>query len=349
MINWPPGGRICMRPREDEPLKTESGLRIWLGLALFISMGLLSRVWAAEPASLRASYAAISGNFAPIWVAQDKGLFAKYGVIVDLKFVPPSTATQSLLAKSLDIIAPGGEIVEAALAGEKVVYIAAIANRVVLSLYGKPEIHGLPGLKGKVLAVLTPGGTSDFLARILAQEAGLTPGKDMRILYMKSAPEILAALTQGIADAGIISAPMTLRARQLGFKEIIDVPGKNIPMVHSSLGSTREFIRENPDRVRRFLQGYIEGIKVAQSNPEEAKKVVGKYTKTTDQEALEETYQTFVRVWEKVPYTSSAAVQTILNFAKHPAAKTAKPEQFIDNSILAELEKSGFVNQLYQP
>ena len=328
--------------------KTSSGVKLSFGLALFIGVGLLSGVWAAEPMTLRASYAAISGNFACVWLAQDKGLFSKYGLTVDLKFVPPSTATQSLVAKSLDIVAPGSEIVEAGLAGEQVVFIAGIANRVVLSLYGKPEIHGLAHLRGRVLAVLTPGGTSDVLARILAQEAGLTPGKDIRILYMKSAPEILAALTQGVADAGIISAPMTLKARQLGFKEIIDVVGKNIPMVHSSLASTRDFVRENPDRVRRFLQGYVEAIKVARSNPVEAKRVVGKYTNTTNEEDLEETYRTFVGVWERVPYVSTAAVQTILNFSNHAKAKTAKPEQFIDNSIVAELERSGFINQLYQ-
>ena len=90
-------------------------------------------------------------------------------------------------------------------------------------------------------------------------------------------------------------------------------------------------------------------VKLARSNPGEAKRVIGKYTKTTDQEDLEETYQTFVKVWERVPYVSTAAVQTVLNFAKHPAAKTVKPEQFIDNSVLAELERSGFVSQLYQP
>ena len=330
-------------------MKTGKRLPIGLQFAIFISLAWSCNIWAAEQIPLKASYAAISGNFAPVWVAQDKGLFAKYGLAVDLNFVPPSTATQSLVGKSLDIIAPGGEIVEASLAGEKVAYIASIANRVVLSLYGKREIQGLVGLKGRVMAVLTPGGTSDLLARILAQEAGLTPGKDVRILYMKSAPEILAALTQGNADAGIISAPMTLQARQLGFKEIVDVVGKNIPMVHSSLASTRDFIKEHRDRVRRFLQGYIEGIKVARSNPEDTKKIVGKYTKITGAEDLEETYKTFVGAWDKVPYVSSAAVQTILNLSASPNAKTAKPEQFIDNSIIEELERSGFINQLYQP
>jgi NitT/TauT family transport system substrate-binding protein len=330
-------------------LKTGKHLPVGLQFAIFISLAWSCSIWAAEQIPLKASYAAISGNFAPIWVAQDKGLFAKYGLAVDLNFVPPSTATQSLVGRSLDIIAPGGEIVEAGLAGEKVAYIASIANRVVLSLYGKREIQGLAGLKGRVMAVLTPGGTSDLLARILAQEAGLTPGKDIRILYMKSAPEILAALTQGNADAGIISAPMTLQARQLGFKEIVDVVGKNIPMIHSSLASTRDFIKEHRDRVRRFLQGYIEGIKVARSNAEDTKKIIGKYTKISGQEDLEETYKTFVGAWDKVPYVSSAAVQTILNLSSSPNAKTAKPEQFIDNSVIEEIERSGFINQLYQP
>jgi ABC-type nitrate/sulfonate/bicarbonate transport system substrate-binding protein len=115
------------------------------------------------------------------------------------------------------------------------------------------------------------------------------------------------------------------------------------------LGTTRDFLKEHPARLRAFLQGYTAAIKFARTNPEETKRVIGKYTKTTDEEDLRETYDTFVNVWERVPYVSTAAVQNVLNFAKHPAAKTAKPEQFIDNSILAELERSGFVNQLYQP
>jgi ABC-type amino acid transport substrate-binding protein len=147
------------------------------------------------------------------------------------------------------------------------------------SLYTKPEIRSVSDLRGKVVSALSPGSTSDVLARILLQEADLVLGRDVKMLYLKSGPEILAALNKGVIDAGVI----------------------------------------------------------------------GKYTKTTDQEDLRETYETFVKVWERTPYVSTAAVQNVLKFAKHPAAKTAKPEQFIDNSILAELERSGFVNQLYQP
>jgi hypothetical protein len=49
-----------------------------------------------------------------------------------------------------------------------------------------------------------------------------------------------------------------------------------------------------------------------------------------------------------LPLVPAAAVQTMLNFATHPSAKAAKPETFIDNSILTEIGKSGFVDKLYK-
>jgi ABC-type nitrate/sulfonate/bicarbonate transport system substrate-binding protein len=156
----------------------------------------------------------------------------------------------------------------------------------------------------------------------------------------------LAALTQGKIDAGIISAPVTLKARQAGLRELVDAADKNIAMIHAAFGSTRDVLRERADGVKKFLQGYVEGIKLAKSNSAEAKAVIGKYTQTSDPEELEETYRTFVRVWERAPYVSSAAVQTLLNFATNPKAKSSRPEQFIDNSLIAELENSGFIDRI---
>jgi NitT/TauT family transport system substrate-binding protein len=225
--------------------------------------------------------------------------------------------------------------------------VAGIANRVVLSIFGKPEIQSLADLRGRVVSALSPGSISDHLARILFQEAGLTPGQDVKMLYLKTGPEILAALTTGVIDAGIISAPVTLKARQAGFKEIVNVPERNIPMIHAGISTSRDFVKDHRPYVRGFLQAYMEAVKFAWSHPKQTKQVIGKYTKTANDDDLEETYQTFIKVWERVPYVSNKAVQSVLSFTRHPAAKTAKAEQFIDNSILAELEKSGFVKQLY--
>ena len=161
-------------------------------------------------------------------------------------------------------------------------------------------------------------------------------------------PDIITALSQGRIDAGIISAPTTLKARQAGLKELVDVTAKNIPMIHAGLATTRDFIKENPDKVRRYVQDYIEGTKIARTDAETTKQIIGKYTKTENKEDLDETYNTYVKAWEQTPLVSAAAMQTLLNYAINPAGKTAKPEQFIDNSFVIELEKSGFIKELYK-
>ena len=331
--------------RRAATLVAPSAVLLWMFLSF--SAG-LSKAQAAEMPALRANYAAFSGAFAPLWIAADKGLFKKHGLNVDIRYIAPATATQALLAKNLDIINPGGEIVEAGLNGEPVVYIAGILNRAVMSIYAKPEIASMADLKGKVLGVTVPGATTDFAARVLLQQAGLIPGKDVKLLYLKGMVEILAGINQGHAVAGIFTAPTTLKARSAGLKELVNVTEKNIPMVHAGLATTRDYLRANPGQARRFLQAYLEGIKIAKTEPDLAKQVIGKYTKTTDPDDLEDSYQAFLPAWERLPLVPAAAVQTLLDFAKHPAAKTAKPETLIDNSILMALGKSGYVDKLYK-
>jgi NitT/TauT family transport system substrate-binding protein len=321
--------------------------RLIILVALAFLLGLSFRASAAESPTIRSSYAAVSGAFAPIWVAQDKGLFGKYGVNLELKYILPATATQALIARSLDICNPGGELIEAGLTGHDVVFMLGVLNRAVFSLYSKPEIKSFSDLKGKIIGVTQPGSTTDFVARILVRQAGMTPGKDIRVAHLDGIPGIMTALTQGNIDAGIISAPTTLRARKAGLKELVNITEKNIPLIHVAFASTRQYMKENPDRVRRFLQAYLEGLKIVRTDGEQAKQAIGKYTKLADGDDLDETYRTFLPAWEKIPYVSATGVQTLLDFSTQPAAKSAKPEQFIDNSFVAELDKAGFIDKLY--
>jgi ABC-type nitrate/sulfonate/bicarbonate transport system substrate-binding protein len=319
-------------------------------LALFlIVMWPLKAASSAEPLPLRASYSSIGGAFAPLWLAQDKGLFTKYGLAVELKYILSATGTQALFSGSIDIVNPATEIVEAGLGGQRVAFIIGILNRAVLSVYSKAELRQLTDLRGKVMGVTLPGSTTDLTAKILFQQAGMVLGKDVQVTHLQGMPDIITALTQGRIDAGVVSAPTTLKLRQAGFKELVDVAARNVPMIHAGLATTRDFIKSNPEKVRRYVQAYIEGTKIARTDPETTKQIIGKYTKTDNKEDLDETYNTYAKVWEQAPYVSAAGMQTLLNFAVNPAGKTAKPEQFIDNSFVAELEKSGFIEKLYKP
>ena len=320
---------------------------ILFAVLVIINMS-VKTLWSAELIPLRATYASIGGAFAPLWLAQDKGLFNKYGLAVDLKYMLSATGTQALLSNSVDIVNPATELIEAGLGGARVAFIIGILNRAVLSVYSKPEFKQLADLRGKILGVTLPGSTTDLTAKILLQQAGMTPGKDVQVTHLQGMPDMITALTQGRIDAAIVSAPSTLKLRQAGLKELIDVGAQNIPMIHAGLATTRDFIKSNPDKVRRYVQAYIEGTKIARTDPEQTKQIIAKYTKTDNREDLDETYNTFAKVWEQAPYVSAAGMQTLLNYSVNPAGKTAKPEQFIDNSFVAELEKSGFIKDLYK-
>jgi len=318
-------------------------------ITLLITAWILPRAGrSAELISLRATYASVGGAFAPLWIAQDKGVFNKYGLAVDLKYMLSATGTQALLSGSIDIVNPGTELIEAGLGGARVAFIIGILNRAVLSIYSKPALKQLSDLKGKVLGVTLPGSTTDMAARMLLQQAGMTAGKDVQITHLQGMPDMITALSQGRIDAGIVSAPTTLRAKQAGLIELVDITARNVPMIHAGLATTRDFIKSNPDKVRRYVQAYAEATQIARTDPETTKQVIGKWTKTENKDALEETYNTYAKAWEPAPYVSVQAMQAVLNYAVNPNAKTAKPEQFIDNSFVAELDKSGFIKGLYK-
>ena len=303
---------------------------------------------AAEPAVLNINYGAISAAYTPVWVAQEEGLFAKYGLKTDLKYVAAATEVQALLAGSLHIVNAGPELVDARLGGADVAYIAALVNRFVFSLYARPEIQKLADLRGRVVAATAPNSLTDFASRILIKEAGLAAGPDVRMLYVKGVPEVLTSMMQGIADAGPLSPPTTLRARRAGLRELVNLTERNLPIIQAGVGTTREFLKAHPDVVRRYCQALVEAMKVVRTDPDATKRAIAKYTRTASEEDLDETYRAFAPVWAKTPYVSTASIQTLLDFSQLPAAKTARPADFVDNSWLTELETSGFVGRLYR-
>ena len=314
-----------------------------LFLLLFVAS---PQLWGAELSELRINYGAVSAAYTPVWIAHEEGFFAKYGFKTDPKLIGAATEVQALLGGSLDIINGGPELVDARLQGGDVFYIAGMVNRFVFSVFSKNDIQKFADLKGKAIGATQPNSSTDFASRILLKEAGLVPGKDVNILYVKGVPEILAAILQGTVAAGVLSPPTTLKARQAGLKELVNITEKNIPSIQASVGTTGGFIKKRPDAVKRYLQAYIEAVKFIRSEPAITKKVIAKYTNTTSQEDVDESYRAFEVAWEKVPYMAPAAIQTLIDFSQHPAAKSAKPSQFIDNSFVAELERSGFIDQV---
>lgn len=307
---------------------------------------------AKQLVKLRVPYVAVSGVMAPLWVTKEKGIFEKYGLDVELLYIASSTTlTQAMLSGEVQLAETGANpVVTANLAGADLVLIAGTTNLLAFSLYADPSIKKVEDLKGKAVGVSRYGASTDFGARLTLQRFGLQPDKDVAIMQTGGSPETLAALTSGNIQGAVFGAPSTLKAKKAGMHELVKMTDLKIPYSVNCFATSKKFLAENKETVSNFLKALVEGISVIKKDKAFTMQVLGKYTKTEDAEVLGETYEYYLTdILPQVPYATEESVQTILDAegARDPKAKEVKPASYIDNSVLKELDDSGFVKKLY--
>jgi NitT/TauT family transport system substrate-binding protein len=296
-------------------------------------------------------YASPSGVMTPLYIAQERGLFKKHGLGVKelllLRGTGPAAA-QMLVAGTAPIAALGGALVEAAIRGAGIAYIASTSNHLIFSIYSRSEITRPEDLKGKTIAVDAKGGSIELATIIALKQFGLTLGKDVSSVYLGGPVPQLGALEKGIVDATTLSAPTTLRARKMGYKELINIGALKLSYIHTAIGVNRTFAKNNPESVEAFLKAYIEAMKITREQPDVGIKAIASYTKIADAEALKVTYETFLPAFQqRVPYVSRDSVQGVLNFSSSAEANTQRADDFIVHSFLKKIEASSFVKKLY--
>lgn len=310
-------------------------------LALFAVSALLRPSLAAEPALLQttAVYGVIATDPLYLWIAQDKGLFQKNGLQVDLTHIPTNQAVQALIGGKVNFVTAGPQILEANLAGSDTVYIMSPVNAFVFSLYSQPGIANIKTLAGKTFGATNKGTPSDIAAHMLLTKNGLKP--DVKFAYLKEIPALVAALQQGIIDAALLTPPATLTARNFGLKELLNVTELKIPFVQHAIGTTRSYISANPEVVRRFVRSAAEGLDFLRKNRADAVAIMSKYTKITDPAQLNEALDAYDKAWEKNPAPSQSAIEAVLASSTTPKAKSAKWDQFADDRFIKEFIASG--------
>ena len=304
---------------------------------------------------LTISYPSISGAQAVLWIAKETNIFRDNGLDVDLVYIgggPRSMA--ALLSGQLQIIGTGGNsLVAANLQGAKdAVLIATTYNTLVFSLMTRANLKEPKDLKGKTFGVTGLGSLTDFTLRTLLRRWALDPARDVVIRPMGGYPEILTGLQSGILDGGMFSPPSNLNAQALGFREFIDAGSTGIEYASTCYGTTRRFIREHRETVAQFMRALTAAIHRFKTDKAGSLKIMQQYIKNRDPRVLEETYRVYaLKYLPKAPYPTRSGVKTILDsFAEStvPDAKKAEPESFVDISFVQELEKSGWIDRLYQ-
>ena len=320
----------------------------------------LAAFWLAPPApifsaesalkTINVAVPAVSLLQAPLFVAIDAGAFKKYGM--EVRYVVTGARTiQALVGGSVQFAqgVSSRTVPAAVLAGADAVLIANFSDKLLFTLHGAPEINSLQDLKGKVVGVSGIGGSTDFATRLALREAGLIPDKDVAIRGVGGAPETVAALKAKVIQAGTLSPPSSFVALKAGFKLLFDMSSLGVDYVSSGLGVRKASLATHRLESKQFLMAMIEGAKILKSDEEFSLRVLGKHTRIADRDVLKQSYSYLRPYFLKLPYPSARAIKDTLDvLAKDlPKAKDADPKDFIDNSVLKEIETSGYIESVY--
>jgi NitT/TauT family transport system substrate-binding protein len=315
-------------------------------VAVFFFIG---KILLAEP--VKVPYVSISGFQAPLWLGEKASVFRRNQIEVQLIYMPGgSLIVQTLLSGDVGIasLAPASAI-SAWTKGAELVLVAGGIERALNVLMVSPKIKTLDDLKGKRVAISRFGSLSDISLRDALRFYKLRPSQDVAIAQIGGLGERMIALTSGVVDAAILNVDQVYQAEKLGYQVLIDL--RKLPLNYPTQGIvvSKEFLRNQRNTVKRFLKVYIEGIKIPKTDKEFSMDTLVKYIKTNDREVLTKTYEVYKEAWESVPYVRRDGVVQALDSMPDVSSKDLKLnlDTLIDNSIIQELEKEGFIKKLY--
>jgi NitT/TauT family transport system substrate-binding protein len=303
----------------------------------------------AQP--LRIPYVSLSPTAGPLWIAQDAGYFKKNGIASELLYMPGgSVIIQAMVSGDVKVanMAPPAAI-GAWVKGADLTLIASGVDQLLETVVTPASIRTPADLKGKKIGVSRYGSLTDMALREALKLNHLQPDKDVTILQTGGEAPRFAALQSGAIDGAMLSGDKKVMAESMGFHVVIDLSKLPIYYPVNGVVASKKFIATNRDTARSFLKSWVEGIKSFKTDEDLTLRVIGKYLKITDRNLLKKSWEIYQPAYKKIPYGDERAVKFALaQMAKEmPEAAQRKAEDFIDNSLLAELEKSGVIEQMY--
>lgn len=213
-----------------------------------------SSAWCQARTKLNVIYPAISGINAPLWYATEQNIFPKYGLDVELIYIPTALqVTRVVLTGDSEIAFSGGApVVSAVLSGADLVFIGGVANVPAFYMMALPEIKSVADLKGKTVGVTRFGSSTDFALRYLVQKNGFNPERDLNILQLGGMPELAAALSKRLIVAAPLSAPTHIRARAAGAQPLLDMAKAGVYFPHTAVITRRAYLKTNRDTALNF-------------------------------------------------------------------------------------------------
>jgi len=314
-------------------------------------------IWYCGAASaqerIKLDYSSVDASNAVWYTAQEVGLFKKHGLDSELIYIPSTTtAVSSIIAGDIPIgNASGGGVASAVVGGANLVMVACMLNTLPYELVVQESIKTAEDLRGKNIGISRIGSASDVAARVLIKGLGLEPVKDVPILQVGGAPERAGAFRGG-RIAGFPSPPGIIQLAQgMPHRVMISTADfqKRFDFPFICATTTKSFLSNRRETVKRVLMALIESTHFFKTRKEESKKIIAKFNRQNNPAYLESAYVAVAKLYDRVPLVTREGMEVQIKeaLARKPGA-TLRVEDLVDDSIVRELEKSGFIDNVYR-
>jgi NitT/TauT family transport system substrate-binding protein len=321
----------------------------FLGL-LFIALTTLPfPLLAAE--RIKASYAALNASQSPLWVAQDRGFFGKYGLDVDLVYISSgSLNVQALVGGTVQFAAGGPAALEARLRGPKLLTISNPLTVLASNLVSHPDLKSVADLKGRIGGISRFGSSTHQGLRYLFRKNGLSVETDLKMLQLGGDAGRLVALKIGKVQYTFLGAAASEQARTQGLKILATAQQMGIPFPWTSVVVNEPWLDANRDVAYRYVKALTEAIWFMKRNRPESERIIAKYMKLTDPQLTAVEYNFNVSLFPDLPYPTLEGMRLILeNLAsENPEIARRDPKEFVDSSIVDRLKREQFLESLHR-
>ncbi len=290
-----------------------------LGALLVVSQFLLlGGAWGQD--KIRLAHSALESSNGVWYLAQDRGFYKKHGLDADLLFIPSTTTSvSSLVAGDVQVAnASGGGVASAVVAGADLVMVACYLNSLPYELVVNESIKSPEDLKGKSIGISRVGSASDVAARALIRGLGLEPDKQVPIM------------------------PYKILISTADFQKRFEFP-------YICATTTKSYLARQRETVKKVLMAHIEAMQFFKTRKEETKKIIAKYSRINNEDYLEAAYTASAKLYDVVPLVTRPGTEIQIKEAisRKPGAQL-RFEDMVDESIVRELEKSGFIDKIYK-
>ena len=318
-----------------------------------VLLGSLALQQVSAEERLKIAYSSADASNAVWFIALDGGMYRKYGLDVELIFIQSSTMSVSTLVSGDIQVAnsSGGAVASAVVGGANLVMSACYINTLPYELIVQESVKSAEDLKGKSVGISRVGSASDVAARALVKGLGLEPVKDVPIIQVGGPSERAAAFRSG-KIVGFPSPPGTIHlAKGMPHRIMISTADfqKRFDFPYICSTTTKSYLASNRENMRKLTMALIEATHFLKTHKQETMKFIAKYTRQNNPQFLESSWAANVKLHDRVPLVTREGTEVQIKeaLARKPGA-TLRVEDIVDDSIVRELEKSGFIDKIYK-